>query len=62
MARLSRAGWDKRLPLVLDYVIVGYGDNYTFQGDTTYYINGTVTWNHSTVEGGACSNILQVLN
>jgi hypothetical protein len=53
MARLSRAGWDKTPALVLDYVIVGYGDNYTFQGDTTYYINGTVTWNHSTVEGGA---------
>ena len=53
MARLSRAGWDKTPALVLDYVTVGYGGNYTFQGDTTYYISGPVTWQQSTVEGGA---------
>jgi hypothetical protein len=40
--------------LVLDYVTMTSQTNYTFQGDTTYYISGTVNlYQTNTFEGGA---------
>jgi hypothetical protein len=44
--------------LVLDYVILSSATNFTFKGDTTYYVNGTVQLTASgggstTLEGGA---------
>jgi len=40
--------------LVLDYVTMATQTNYTFRGDTTYYISGTVNlYGTNTFEGGA---------
>jgi hypothetical protein len=40
--------------LVLDYQAVSSSSNYTFQGDTTYYVSGAVTLTGTTTaEGGA---------
>ena len=40
--------------LVLDYITMTTQTNYTFQGDTTYYISGAVTlYGTNTFEGGA---------
>ena len=52
MIRLSRAGWDQTRALVLDYVTVDSGGDYTFQGDTTYYVSGLCDFNNVTLEGG----------
>jgi len=42
-----------RQGLVLDYVTMSTQTNYTFQGDTTYYVSGTVNlYGTNTFEGG----------
>jgi hypothetical protein len=56
--QLAQAGSTKKLGLVLDYVIVDTSDgdayNYTFQGDTTYYLSGQFFIDSTmTLEGGA---------
>jgi hypothetical protein len=52
MIRLSRADWNQTRALVLDYVTVNSGGDYTFQGDTTYYVSGPCYLQNVTLEGG----------
>ena len=52
MMKLSRADWDQTRALVLDYVTVNSGGNYTFQGDTTYYVSGPCDFNNVTFQAG----------
>ncbi|MGO8765612.1 MAG: hypothetical protein ACLQSR_10840 [Limisphaerales bacterium] len=50
--RLSRVDLDQTRALVLDYETVNSSGNYTFQGDTTYYVSGRVIWTPSRLKGG----------
>ncbi|MBE7499175.1 MAG: hypothetical protein HS113_02480 [Verrucomicrobiales bacterium] len=43
----------ERRGVVLDYLLLTSQSNLTLQGDTTYYVTGTVNVQHLTVEGGA---------
>ena len=56
--RLSKLDWDQTSALVLDYYvtlnseILNSGGNYTFLGDTTYYISGPCFYANVNFEGG----------
>ena len=51
--RLAKAELKQRPGVVLDYNLVNSGQNFTFQGDTTYLISGMVDFTGSVVaEGG----------
>lgn len=43
----------ERRGVVLDYLVLTSQSSLTLQGDTTYYVTGTVNVQHLTVEGGA---------
>jgi hypothetical protein len=53
--KLARTGISRKPGVVLDYLTVNSSlTNYTFQGDTTYYISGTTySYGTNTFEGGA---------
>ncbi len=50
MTRLARR--DQLHGLVLDYMTVNSGGNYTFQGNTTYYVSGPCYLGSVTLDGG----------
>ena len=50
--RLTRVDWDQTRAVVLDYQVVSAGGDYTFQGDTTYFVSGSCYFNNVILEGG----------
>ena len=54
MIQLARTDWSRQPGVVLDYVTVDSESDFTFQGDTTYYVSGGVYLSGlTTIEGGA---------
>jgi hypothetical protein len=52
--RMAKADVSGRTGVALDYTIVQTQvDNFTFQGDTTYYVANDVNLENTTIEGGA---------
>ncbi len=53
--QLAAVDWKEKLGVVLDYTTVNANvTNFTFQGDTTYFINGEYNlYGTTTIEGGA---------
>ncbi|HEY5040438.1 MAG TPA: hypothetical protein VIK53_00360, partial [Verrucomicrobiae bacterium] len=50
---LATADLDRSPGVVLDYVAVNSGGNYTFSAGTTYYVSGQCYFNNVTLNGGA---------